>query len=354
MRNSHEEVEPLSAGLSKSDQRRASVFRACNTVAKAGQKPSLRNVKVHHQGGSDTDIQQDVNAWYSLVFAEHERRLRIPDVPDRICEATEALWRLAVEQSAALFREDREALQKEATQATSEAERVRTLYEQTQALNEQLKSNAEKSDIEKAQLVERLAKAEQTIESVRSAAASESRGQDARISALESERAATSSQHEGQLRAQREDFEAQVKALSENAEARAKLLERASERAESHYRELEARLLQDVDGLRTQLKNSETANKRLLGELTTAREELAGSVARAHTQAKNDAAAMDQLKQDLKEAHSALERERDNAAAKIEELRDQLSEARHESNRPPAKPRRTATRKSGSAKKGAD
>lgn len=87
--------EEVTSRSTRSIDRRSAVWSACDQLAATSVKPSLSKVRSIHRGGSDTDVQSDIQAWYARVFkgyCEHKDGL---DLPGPVAALMQQVWEAA-------------------------------------------------------------------------------------------------------------------------------------------------------------------------------------------------------------------------------------------------------------------
>lgn len=249
------ESPPLAT--SRSMTRRESVWKACDELAATGVKPALSKIREKHRGGSDTDVQNDIHAWFAEVFKRHLALSEGTGLPDDIAAMMRSLWEAARASAEGMLAGDREAL----------AEKEAQLIESNQAALEAAQS---------AQLQLQQALTDLSVEREKSAGLADALSE-SRARALESESqlrlerersanlaadmASAAKRHAEETAAMRAAA-AQEAALMRSAHAdelsiaRAELLER-SERyskelalSEDRMRAVEKRLLMETDAVR--------------------------------------------------------------------------------------------------------
>jgi hypothetical protein len=237
--------------------RRESVWKACDELASMGIKPALSKIREKHRGGSDTDVQADIQAWFAEVFKRHLALSEGTGLPDDIAAMMRSLWESARASAEAMLARDREILMekeahlRDASQAALEA--ARTAQLQLQQASVELSVEREKSSGLAAALAEAKTRG--------SEAESQLRLERERSANLAADMAAAAKRHAEEAAAFR-DASAQEAALMRSAHAdelsiaRAELLER-SERyskelalSEDRMRAVERRLLMETDAVR--------------------------------------------------------------------------------------------------------
>ncbi len=110
--------------------RRELTFAACDDLAAAGRKPSVNLVRERTialagiKRGSDGDVQTDISEWFNALFAL-KRDMAIDGLPESMTTQFRAVWRGAVEQAEVGLSRERELLAEERAAGTVEVERAR-------------------------------------------------------------------------------------------------------------------------------------------------------------------------------------------------------------------------------------
>jgi hypothetical protein len=99
---------PLSP--SRSLTRRELVWHVCDQLATQNDKPSLSKVRATHRGGSDTDVQADIQAWYACLFQKHSEEAAGLGVPDEVGQLMRALWASALASAQGHLEQERRTL----------------------------------------------------------------------------------------------------------------------------------------------------------------------------------------------------------------------------------------------------
>lgn len=108
----------------RSMDRRSAVWSACDQLAAASVKPSLSKVRTIHRGGSDTDVQSDIQAWYARVFkgyCEHKDGL---DLPGPVAALMHQVWEAAQSGAQAQLHAQREEAKAAIDQSQSQVQQA--------------------------------------------------------------------------------------------------------------------------------------------------------------------------------------------------------------------------------------
>lgn len=97
---------------SRAQDRRGSVWIACDRLAQDGAKPTLSKIRPLHRGGSDTDVQADIQAWFAEVFKRHSAQAEGLGLPKEVAALMRGLWDAAQSSSDAQLNAQREELER--------------------------------------------------------------------------------------------------------------------------------------------------------------------------------------------------------------------------------------------------
>lgn len=304
-------------------------YAACATLAARGINPTVKTVAEFIGTNSPAIISPAIKDWRQSVAVESLRRLEIPEVPERLVEATIALWRLAVEEAQLSLAKEREAMAEEKAALTAQlaqAEAARLAAQQDHVAHQEravqqiqtLQTALAQHEAELKQLRSEQAQAAQDLALAREANAGLSG------SLAEAQRNLSRQQAEWEEKFDRDHAwhlgriaEERERAQREAAEKRTHL-EESLTHSRLHAVSLKEALDQSAATaleLRAELKVAREERTRLSGELETARNAQAEAL-RQGFEAEKRLAEADKQRDRLQTALSALQREHETLLGK--------------------------------------
>ncbi len=124
---------------SRSLTRRDQVWQVCDQLASQNDKPSLSKVRGTHKGGSDTDVQADIQAWYASVFQKHSVQAAGLGVPDEVAQIMRTLWSTAMAAASGHLDKERDDLANARETIALEKQAILDQHQALQAQWEDLK-----------------------------------------------------------------------------------------------------------------------------------------------------------------------------------------------------------------------
>lgn len=320
MQNLPETPAPSTA---RSMDRRDAVWSACDELAAQGIKPSLTKVRATHRGGSDTDVQADIGAWFARVFKNHVERTDGLGLPKDVAALMAQLWEAArgaadaqvagqakaLEESRSLARQEvereidrRQAAEAKASALETELAATRERAENLSIANIELRSREESIRADNEALDQRLAKAANDLAELARKASEDM--------------AAAARSHADEVRAEREAKAAELAMMRDDMASRLAELERQHRLAEERYRGLERNLLMEIDRARSGADEAKRAAK-------AAKEEVSARETQIKIQndaLRNQAAELSGELKATKAAMAQAQRDAHSARARLEDL----------------------------------
>lgn len=304
-------------------------YAACATLAARGINPTVKTVAEFIGTNSPAIISPAIKDWRQSVAVESLRRLEIPEVPERLVEATVALWRLAVEEAQLALAKDKEALARERAEFKARLDQSEAAC---QSLRREHEASQERAGQESQALKAGLDRCEAAL---RESQAARARAADELAQAREANAGLAGSLAETQRNLARQQAEWEEKFnrdhawhLSRIAEERERARQEAAEKT-ARLEESLALARQNIASLNGYLDQSAAATGELRGELKAVREEkerllqeLAGlrdglaEAARGRFEAEQRLAEAGRERESLQEALRKLQGERDALAHK--------------------------------------
>ena len=256
----------------RAQDRRGSVWSACDKLAEDGVKPTLSKIRPFHRGGSDTDVQADIQAWFAELFKRHCAQAEGMGMPPEIAALMRGLWESAQGSADAQLQAERDEL---------EQKREAWKLDAVRALKERDESIAIATELERDLAAERerstgLARNVADLETRLTEAISEGRQERGRADRLAAEIAATEIRHSEAMWQLREETGGQFYELRQ-AHAQELSIERAARSEEVVA--LREQLRQRGEHFDSELKQSEerlrAIEKRLLLEQDAVRHSVA-------------------------------------------------------------------------------
>lgn len=248
-------------------------YAACATLAARGINPTVKTVAEFIGTNSPAIISPAIKDWKQSVAVESLRRLEIPEVPERLVEATVALWRLSVEEAQLSVAKEREAMAEEkqgleARLAQAESARLAAQQEHL-AYQEQAKQQIQALQTALAQAGAELKQA-QAGQAQAAADLAQAREVNAGLAAslAEIQRGLARQQAEWEEKFERDH----AWHLGRIAEERERAQHEAAEK-KAHLEESLAHARQHAASLKDALEQAAATASALRGELTAAREE---------------------------------------------------------------------------------
>lgn len=106
-------------------------YAACGTLAARGINPTVKTVAEFIGTNSPAIISPAIKDWKQSVAVESQRRLEIPEVPERLVEATVALWRLAVEEAELALAKEKQAVALERAEFKAKLDQAEAAHHST-------------------------------------------------------------------------------------------------------------------------------------------------------------------------------------------------------------------------------
>lgn len=241
----------------RSMTRREAVWRVCDELAKQGVKPSVSKVRPHHQGGSDTDVHADIQAWFADVFAARVGSGGHSQLPEEVGSLMRQLWSTA-----------RSAAEAQLARLSEELEirrhQVELSLQQLQArLDEALTHGSELQ----TQLTLEQARADGLSHQVAQARLRETEQQalvhelNLRLQSHEQTIAQQAQRHAEEREADRKAHHEELERVHHAAEQRVEQLQQQTANLQENFRSIERRMLLEIDQRKQDLRQLEAKTR---------------------------------------------------------------------------------------------
>ncbi|MBC3910935.1 DNA-binding protein [Undibacterium umbellatum] len=230
----------------RSYTRREAVWAACNSLAAASEKPSVSKVRGYYKGGSDTDVQADIHAWYERLFSHHCAQAAGQGMPDEVAELMRQLWATATAAAQGHLAHEKSLLTQERAQLTQEHAQMVELVQEKQRHLEQVQGELAGQTTSLAVSQERLQQALQMNEGLKAEQGVLLQRLDAMQQAIDER----DRRHTEAMQLLSSQYQDSLANLNADHKSRLAEFEAAGVQNEQRYRGMERHMLQQIEEAR--------------------------------------------------------------------------------------------------------